>query len=269
MNNVNDKNNITRTNINKNNFNEVNSNKNHNYKDDDNNINCSDKAHNSENTIFTNRTCDICGRPAKNYMFGCFICDNEICLKKARLLRGSPAGHNIKVVAVGSKNPSKIKAVEDALSKTMGTALVKAVDVDSEVSNQPIGLNETAKGAINRAKKAFESGQFLYGIGIEAGLVSLFNKYLDIHVCAVYDGMNYTLGTSQGFQIPCEVVEGIKNGSECGHVAEKLYGIKNIGMKEGIIGYLTNNNIKRVDLCIDAVVSAIIPRLKCNQNIKF
>ena len=81
--------------------------------------------------------------------------------------------------------------------------------------------------------------------------------------------MDYTIGTSRGFQVPFEIIEEMKNGHECGVVAEKLYNIENIGMKEGIIGYLTNNNIKRLDLCIDAVISAMIPRLRRNKNIKF
>ena len=223
----------------------------------------------NDDTIFKDRKCDICGKPAKTYMFGCFICDDNECLERAKVLRGAPAGHNIKVVSVGSKNPVKVKAVEEGLSKTIGTVLVHAVDVDSGVSKQPVGFDETAKGAINRAKNAFESGQFIYGIGIEAGLVNIGGKHLDVHVCAVYDGIDYTIGTSKGFQVPFEIVEEIKKGHECGAVAEKLYNIENIGMKEGIIGYLTNNNIKRLDLCIDAVISAMIPRLRRNKNIKF
>lgn len=223
----------------------------------------------NNDTIFNDKKCDICGKPAKTYMFGCFICDDRKCLEKAKRLRGSPAGHNINVVSIGSKNPVKVKAVEEGMSKTVGTVFVHAVDVDSGVSKQPIGFDETAKGAINRAKSAFESIQCIYGVGIEAGLVNIGGKYLDVHVCAVYDGIDYTIGTSKGFQVPFEIVEEIKKGFECGVVAENLYNIKNIGMKEGIIGYLSDNNIKRIDLCIDAVISAMIPRLKRNKNIKF
>jgi len=219
--------------------------------------------------MFENKKCDICGAPAITYLFGSFVCGSEECVEKAKLLRGGPAGHKLRVVSVGSENPVKVKAVELAMEKTIGSVLVVEVDADSGVSKQPIGFDETAKGAINRAKYAFEAKPSLYGIGIEAGLVEIGGKYLDVHVCAIFDGLNYTIGTSQGFQVPAELVKEMKHGEECGVVAEKIYNVKNIGKKEGIIGYLTNGGINRMDLCENAVLMAMVPRLANNQNIEF
>ena len=219
--------------------------------------------------MFNDKKCEICGKPAKTYLFGSFVCGSEECIEKAKMLRGGPAGHKLKVVSVGSINPVKVKAVEEAMSKTIGSVLVVEVDADSGVSKQPIGFDETVEGAMNRARYAFENKPSLYGIGIEAGLVEIGGKYLDVHVCAVFDGLEFTIGTSQGFQVPAELVKEIKKGTECGVVAEKMYNIKDIGKKEGIIGYLTDNNINRIDLCKNAVIFAMIPRLNINQDIRF
>lgn len=221
------------------------------------------------NTMFEDKKCSICGTSATNYLFGLFVCDNKECIEKARALRGGPAGHKLRVVSIGSKNPIKIKGVQLAMEKTIGNIKVVPIDVDSEVSNQPWGFEETTKGAINRAKKAYYSISSIYGVGIEAGLVEIGGKYLDIHICAIFDGRTYTIGTSQGFQIPEEILEEMKKGEECSKAAEKVYGLKDIGREDGIIGYLTNKNINRVDLCESAVLMAMVLRLstKSAQNI--
>ena len=137
-------------------------------------------------------------------------------------------------VALGSKNPTKIKGTEIALEKVMKNALIVPVEVDSGVSKQPFGLDEIVKGAINRAKGAFEKVPSHYGIGIEAGVVEIGGKYLDIHICAIFDGEGYTLGTSQGFQIPEEILKEIRRGEECSKAVEKVYGIKDIGKGEAV-----------------------------------
>ncbi len=222
----------------------------------------------NDNDIF-NRPCEICGKKSTNYLYGHFVCDSLECIERAKERRGSPAGHNLNVVSVGSVNPIKVKSVEEGFKKVIGSVIVQPVNVDSGVSSHPIGMEETTKGAINRAINAYNSGQFSYGVGIEAGLIKCGDKYLDIHICAIYDGLDYTIGASRGFQLPKEIVNRILKGEECSIAVEKLYNLKDIGKKEGIIGYLTENNINRLDLCIDAVVCALIPRMKKNKHVEF
>ena len=69
-------------------------------------------------------------------------------------------------VIVGSTNKCKIQAVVNAIQyakpayKTLGRPLnnvkVRGVTVDTGVSEQPLGLEITLKGALNRAKKAYK-----------------------------------------------------------------------------------------------------------------
>ena len=37
--------------------------------------------------------CEICGKPAKRYLFASFLWDDEACIEKARERRGGPGGH--------------------------------------------------------------------------------------------------------------------------------------------------------------------------------
>jgi hypothetical protein len=37
--------------------------------------------------------CQFCGKPAKQYAFAAFVCENDECVDKAREERGGPGGH--------------------------------------------------------------------------------------------------------------------------------------------------------------------------------
>lgn len=71
-------------------------------------------------------------------------------------------------VAVGSKNPSKIKSVEKAVFRALHrdgnrpnadkiTIKIQGFSVPSSVSDQPFGDDETCTGARNRARGAYEA----------------------------------------------------------------------------------------------------------------
>ena len=56
-------------------------------------------------------------------------------------------------ICVGSLNPTKVNAVNQAFSRYFKNFKVYNIKVESEVSKQPIGLKYIINGAINRAKK--------------------------------------------------------------------------------------------------------------------
>lgn len=101
------------------------------------------------------------------------------------------------IVAVGSKNPAKIEAVrlgfmtgwlrfdpsldcssETLLSQSSSLLNLIGYDVDSGVSAQPIGDDETKKGSVNRATAAYQQYIAQYGyppqfsIGLEGGITT-------------------------------------------------------------------------------------------------
>lgn len=45
--------------------------------------------------IFKGEKCVFCGKPAENFLFASFVCDSDICINKARDVRGGPGGHRL------------------------------------------------------------------------------------------------------------------------------------------------------------------------------
>jgi inosine/xanthosine triphosphatase len=172
------------------------------------------------------------------------------------------------VVAVGSSNKIKLKAVSFAFEQVFGKSKIKGFEVDSGVHPQPKG-KETVLGARNRARDALEQcpDRFdaKFGVGLEAGLfwIPSIKNYIDVQYCVVVDkGGHFTYGHSPGFTYPPSFQDKIKKGDEVETIVADLYNIKDIGEKQGAIGYLTDNRVTRKDLLVSAVQMALVPRLK-------
>jgi inosine/xanthosine triphosphatase len=169
-------------------------------------------------------------------------------------------------IAVGSTNPTKVKAVENVMRKIYGDVEVVSVEVESGVPDQPIGIEEIARGVINRAKKALEKTNADLGVGIEAGIYPFpgtLTGYLDVQVCAVVspDG-KVTIGHGPGFEYPPVVIERIlKEGVEAGVAMGELVRDPELKRKVGAIGVLSKGLLTRKELNEIAVLMAMIPRL--------
>lgn len=177
-------------------------------------------------------------------------------------------GFKLKIV-VGSKNPVKINATSNILSKIYGDIEVTSKDADSGVPDQPFGLDQTIKGAVNRAKDAY-SDEFDLSVGIESGLMETPNSitgYIDLQWCAIFDGDKITVGVSSGFEYPPEVVEEVLNGFEVGDVMDRITGITDLGTKKGAVSHLSRDMLNRTENTEQCVLTAMIPRM--NENIYF
>jgi inosine/xanthosine triphosphatase len=186
---------------------------------------------------------------------------------------------------VGTENPIKIKAVENVFTKyfPQEPIAIQSVKVNSEVSNQPIGLNNVIDGAINRAKHALKyfikhiskseiqdnpsQNKTLYAIGIESGLIqipSTISGYLAFQYSAIIDQeKNLSIGTSPGWEYPSQIVNQLLTNSslEMGTIMADLSGDKKIKYKEGAIGYFTQNKLNRLDITEMSIEMAIIPHI--------
>ena len=60
-------------------------------------------------------------------------------------------------VAVGSRNPVKLAAVRAGLGDLLGPVDVVGADAASGVPAQPMGDEETIRGAVNRARAALST----------------------------------------------------------------------------------------------------------------
>jgi inosine/xanthosine triphosphatase len=167
-------------------------------------------------------------------------------------------------IRVGTKNEAKLGAVRDALSlyDMFRDAMVEGVEVASGVADQPKELAEIVQGAITRAKAAFENCE--YSIGLESGLMSVPRTkagYMDVAVCAIFDGTDVHLGLSSGFEPPKEIIRLVfEEGHDLGS-ASKVAGLTQkdgVGKHEGLIGILTKGRVDRKEQAKQAVITAML-----------
>ena len=87
-------------------------------------------------------------------------------------------------IAVASKNPVKIQAVNRAFSLYFPAVEIISIEVGSGVSSQPFN-EEIKKGAENRARQALKATNAEFGIGLEGGIVKLFGVQYIAGYCAI------------------------------------------------------------------------------------
>ena len=172
----------------------------------------------------------------------------------------------MKSVIVASKNPVKIKSAQIGFeSMFIGDKFIfEGVEVGSDVSDQPMGDEETFKGAYNRAVKARQ--QFVkadFWVGIEGGNIEHGHSEMEAMAwIVVLDQSKMGKARTAGFFLPQKVIELIKQGYELGHADEIVFGLSNTKQKMGTTGLLTNNVIDRTQYYTQAVILALIPFLK-------
>lgn len=165
-------------------------------------------------------------------------------------------------IRVGTSNPVKVRGVRAAFRTLGWPARVTGVRVPTEVPDQPFGP-EAIRGALARAHAAL--GRADFGVGIEAGLFweSDASDHFDVQYCAIVDRAGrVSVGHGPGFVYPPMVIQRVKEGLTVGQAMEKIAAIKEIGRKEGAIGYFTKGRLKRDALTESAVLMAMVPRIR-------
>lgn len=168
-------------------------------------------------------------------------------------------------IIVGSKNPAKVEAVREIILDypSLAAAQVGFIEASTGVSDQPMELEETIRGAKNRALVARESGAD-YGIGLESGLMLVSGSktgYMDVCVCAIYDGQEYHIGLSSAWEFPDPaVLEKIKGGMNMTDAVHDhgLTDNPQIGYAEGAIGIFTKGRLNRKEYTKQALRTALI-----------
>ncbi len=172
--------------------------------------------------------------------------------------------HENLTINIGSTNVIKIQALEEMVSdySYLKDAKVVSMDVSSGVSDQPKSLEETVKGATNRAKESFRD--CLYSVGLESGLMAVPNTktgFMDVCVCAIFDGKEYHLGLSSAWEAPREVAKYmLDEGLDMNQAAYKAGFTKNLklGSAEGLVGIVTKGRMPRKEYTKQAIRTALI-----------
>lgn len=163
------------------------------------------------------------------------------------------------IIAIGSMNPAKIKAAEEACRKIFSERFkVLPVEVPN-TPKQPKSDGEMIKGAIYRAKIAKKKTNADYGIGMEGGIIkNSYGVFVKGWVAVIDNSGTLGLASTVSVQIP-DYIWGIlsKNQSlELEDIMIKISGIPNIGNSVGAIGFIANNHYDRMRAFRDALLCA-------------
>jgi|YelNatPaOPRAMG01_1025707.scaffolds.fasta_scaffold120549_2 inosine/xanthosine triphosphatase len=174
------------------------------------------------------------------------------------------------IVAIGSMNKSKVEGVKEAYLRFFTNVEFIPVKALSNVPLQPFGLDMVFKGALNRAVNAIRIVNADHGVGVEAGMYSISNRWFDVQVTAIIDRDGLiTYGLSPSFEVPSFIVEKIVKGEadELEAIVDEIYGVRNIGEEGGFISLLTGNAVLRRDLTYYSTIMALTPRLEVNLKL--
>ena len=168
------------------------------------------------------------------------------------------------IIKVASKNPAKVSAVEEIIKDYphLMNAEIIGEETNSGVSDQPKSLEETIKGAMNRAKGVYKDCDFSFGL--ESGLMAVPHTktgYMDVCVCVIFDGKEYHLGLSSAWEAPKKVAEYMFNeGLDMNQAALKAGLTENpkVGSAEGLIGVMTKGRLVRKEYTKEAIRTALI-----------
>ena len=166
-------------------------------------------------------------------------------------------------IAVASLNPVKLRATQAAFERLFSNQRfnVSGADLPSGVPDQPTSLEETIRGARNRARKARAARpDARFWVGIEGGIEDSplgMSCFARVHVLGA-DGRE-GLGQTAVFYLPREVAALVRQGMELGLADDQVFGRENSKQANGAIGILTDDVIDREAYYIHAMIMALVP----------
>lgn len=173
----------------------------------------------------------------------------------------------MKTLALGTKSALKIQATEKAVLDFFGGPLLKVVGVQaiSGVPEQPVGMDETARGSMNRARGASKIVKYArFALGIESGLIDttpMMNQEvkcsLDIAIITLIDMSNdkFVIANSVGIQCPQPfVAQSVMSRQK--KTAGEFYAEANSCAPDDWHSHITQNKLSRSKILTEAILAA-------------
>jgi inosine/xanthosine triphosphatase len=161
------------------------------------------------------------------------------------------------LMVVGSKNPVKIGAVRAVMERVAAQGLMPGVaaatvegrEVESGVSDQPIGDEETRRGALSRAQAVLRQAPGAhYGVGLEGGILKLEGEIFTCAWCVIVDRRgNVSAGSGLVMPLPPPIVRDLEAGYELGDATDRLFAVNNSKHAGGALGLLSKGLRSRQD----------------------
>eukprot|EP00929_Paragymnodinium_shiwhaense_P025420 TRINITY_DN15379_c0_g1_i1.p1 TRINITY_DN15379_c0_g1~~TRINITY_DN15379_c0_g1_i1.p1 ORF type:complete len:238 (-),score=43.95 TRINITY_DN15379_c0_g1_i1:141-773(-) len=179
-------------------------------------------------------------------------------------------------VAVGTTNAAKVAAVEHTVRHFAATGAAFLQDskllpfkVSSDISEQPMTMEETQRGAENRARNAHKAareageGGDILAFGIESGLhiTQADKRAYDLCFCCAFDGETVHHGISCAFEIPPPILKFVvEDGMDLAKACNAAGVTSNpkLGEAEGLIGILSRGRTSREEYTKQAISMALM-----------
>lgn len=163
-------------------------------------------------------------------------------------------------VFVSSDNSIKVQSVSFSLKESGYNYDVSGFKTLSKVSEQPMTINETYDGAVNRLadlKKKIKGKKYEYLVSIESGLARLHknHNYFNVTVCIVEDNKgNSKTSIVSDIEFPKEMTDLVPSKyPDLGILVQKEYGSK----YKDPFQYYTDGKVKRIDLLKYAIKNTL------------
>ncbi|MBS9775307.1 DUF84 family protein [Candidatus Gracilibacteria bacterium] len=166
-------------------------------------------------------------------------------------------------IAIGTKAPPKVAAIEEAIKKCpyfeRENIEILPFKVESEVSDMPTSIEENMLGAKNRAFNVAKEVEADFYVGMEGGTSFFGEKTYIFGVVYLLDKHgNGHFGMSNMMEVPEFFHKKIYNEKlELGPVLQEATGIENASKKTGAFGAWSDDILTRKDQFIFAFLSAI------------
>ena len=125
-------------------------------------------------------------------------------------------------------------------------------------------MEQVLSGASKRAKFALSQSSGDFGVGVEAGILSITpREHINLQIAVIVDkeGRSGT-GLSCGFLIPDRFIDKMqKEGMELDRYSHELTGAERISEEEGIVYHVSKGRVSRLQMTEQCVSMALIPWL--------
>jgi inosine/xanthosine triphosphatase len=150
-------------------------------------------------------------------------------------------------ISVGSKNPSKIRAIESAFSKAFEIPIeVTGFEISSGVREQPLSEQETRKGAENRVKALFTLTDSDYYVACEGGIATEGSPPFGLAWIAIADRERQVrTSRTASYPIPPSFLSRLESGEELGSIIDSITATQDSKKKDGATGFLSRGVITR------------------------
>ncbi|MBI4675515.1 MAG: inosine/xanthosine triphosphatase [Chloroflexi bacterium] len=172
-------------------------------------------------------------------------------------------------IAIGSTNPTKTRAVENVLRVLFTDLETVILDVPTGISVQPIGDEETRRGALNRARAVLELTNAEWGFGLEGGVIQTEFGVMTNAWCVVVarDG-RIGVGGSANMLLPESVAQRVlQDGRELGQAMDEYANAQDVKRGQGAIGILTRGLLDRQG-AYEYIVRLALARMMWEEGLK-